>query len=293
MKLIFIVCILVGLFVFVFVVLLLIQCSKVLVGNVGVKFKFYGDGKGLLQELQLGCYWVGWGYDLYIFFIFIQNYIWICSVIEGLLNDELLIFQIVEGLLVNVDVGIIYYINLDKVIMIFQKYCKGVNEIIDIYLCNMVCDLLVKELSVLGIELVYGCGKVLLIQFVQDDVSQQVGLIGIVIEKIYWIGELCLLVMVVQLINVKIQVMQMVEQCKNEIVQVQVEVVKEVVMVEGKVKVQLVIVEVEVQVICMKGDVLCVNLDIIYMIVVEKWNGQLFKYIGGSLVLLIQLLEVK
>ena len=181
---------LVAIFVLALAALSLTQCSKVPAGNVGVKFKLYGDGKGSLQELQPGRYWVGWGYDLYTFPTFTQNYTWTQSATEGSPNDESLTFQTVEGLSVNADVGITYHINPDKVTTIFQKYRKGVNEITDIYLRNMVRDSLVKESSSLGIESVYGRGKASLIQSVQDDVDQQVGPTGIVIEKIYWIGEL-------------------------------------------------------------------------------------------------------
>lgn len=284
---------LVGLFVLALAALSLTQCSKVPAGNVGVKFKLYGNGKGSLQELQPGRYWVGWGYDLYTFPTFTQNYTWTRSATEGSPNDESLTFQTVEGLSVNADVGITYHINPDKVTTIFQKYRKGVNEITDIYLRNMVRDSLVKESSSLGIESVYGRGKASLIQSVQDDVSQQVGPTGIVIEKIYWIGELRLPATVVQSINAKIQATQMAEQRKNEIAQAQAEAAKEVAMAEGKAKAQLAIADAEAQAIRVKGDALRANPDIIHMTAVEKWNGQLPTYTGGSSVPLIQLPEAK
>lgn len=271
----------------------LTQCSKVPAGNVGVKFKLYGDGKGSLQELQPGRYWVGWGYDLYTFPTFTQNYTWTESATEGSPNDESLTFQTVEGLSVNADVGITYHINPDKVTTIFQKYRKGVNEITDIYLRNMVRDSLVKESSSLGIESVYGRGKASLIQSVQDDVDQQVGPTGIVIEKIYWIGELRLPPNVVQSINAKIQATQMAEQRNNEIAQAKAEAAKEVAMAEGKAKAQLTIAEAEAQAIRLKGDALRANPDIVQMTAVEKWNGQLPVYTGGGSVPLIQLPAAK
>ena len=293
MKSIFSALTLLGLILLALASLSLTQCSKVPAGNVGVKFKLYGDGKGSLQELPPGRYWVGWGYDLYTFPTFTQNYTWTRSATEGSPNDESLTFQTVEGLSVNADVGITYHINPDKVTTIFQKYRKGVNEITDIYLRNMVRDALVKEASVLGIESVYGRGKAALIQSVQDDVSQQVGPTGIVIEKIYWIGELRLPQTVVQSINAKIQATQMAEQRKNEIAQAQAEAAKEVAMAEGKAKAQLAIAEAEAQAIRMKGDALRANPDVIQMSAVDKWNGQLPMYTGGGSVPLIQLPEAK
>lgn len=271
----------------------LTQCSKVPAGNVGVKFKLYGDGKGSLQELQPGRYWVGWGYDLYTFPTFTQNYTWTRSATEGSPNDESLTFQTVEGLSVNADVGITYHINPDKVTTIFQKYRKGVNEITDIYLRNMVRDSLVKESSSLGIESVYGRGKASLIQSVQDDVDQQVLPTGIVIEKIYWIGELRLPPTVVASINAKIQATQMAEQRKNEIAQAQAEAAKEVAMAEGRAKAQLTIAGAEAQAIRLKGDALRANPNIIDMTAVEKWNGQLPTYTGGGAMPFIHVPENK
>lgn len=281
----------IGVFVVLLGALSLTQCSKVPAGNVGVKFKLYGDGKGSLQELQPGRYWVGWGYDLYTFPTFTQNYTWTKSATEGSVNDESLTFQTVEGLSVNADVGITYHIDPDKVTNIFQKYRKGVDEITDIYLRNMVRDSLVKESSTLGIESVYGRGKAVLIQSVQDDVAKEVQPTGIVIEKIYWIGELRLPQTVVASINAKIQATQMAEQRNNEIAQAQAEASKEVAVAEGRAKAQLAIAGAEAQAIKLKGDALRANPNVIDMAAIEKWNGQLPTYTGSGSVPFIRLPE--
>lgn len=284
---------LVGLFALLLAALSLTQCSKVPAGNVGVKFKLYGDGKGSLQELQPGRYWVGWGYDLYTFPTFTQNYTWTRDVNEGSPTDESLTFQTVEGLSVNADVGITYHIDPARVTTIFQKYRKGVDEITDIYLRNMVRDALVKEASTLGIESVYGRGKAVLIEAVQDDIARQVQPTGIVIEKIYWIGELRLPPTVVNSINAKIEATQKAEQRKNEIAQAQAEAAKEVAIAEGQAKAQLAIATAEAQAIRMKGDALRANPNVIDMTAVEKWNGQLPSYTGGGAMPFIRLPQTK
>ena len=272
--------------------LLLAACSKVPAGNVGVKFQMYGDGKGALQELPPGRYWVGWGYELYTFPTYTQTYTFTRSASEGRPVDESLSFQTSQGLTVNADVGITYHIDPARVTLIFQKYRKGIDEITDVYLRNMVRDALVKQAAGLDIESVYGRGKANLIEAVQRDVSDEVAPVGIVVEKIYWIGELRLPENVVQSINAKIQATQMAEQRKNEIAQAQAEAAKEVAMAEGKAKAQLAIAEAEAQAIRVKGDALRANPDIIHMTAVEKWNGQLPTYTGGA-VPLIQLTEAK
>lgn len=83
----------------------------------------------------------------------------------------------------------------------------------------MVRDALVKRASTLGIESVYGAGKATLIEQVQSDVAQQTADIGIIIEKIYWVGTLGLPGNVVGAINAKIQATQMAVQRQNEVAQ--------------------------------------------------------------------------
>jgi len=154
--------------------LLLAACDKVPAGHVGVKFQLYGDGKGALQELPPGRYWVGWGYEMYTFPTFTQTYTFTRSSNEGRPVDESLSFQTAQGLIVNADVGITYHVDPGKVTLIFQKYRKGIDEITDVYLRNMVRDALVKEAANLDIESVYGKGKAHLIDAVQNDVAAEV-----------------------------------------------------------------------------------------------------------------------
>jgi regulator of protease activity HflC (stomatin/prohibitin superfamily) len=264
-------------------VLLLAACSKVPAGNVGVKFQMYGDGKGSLQELPPGRYWVGWGYEMYTFPTFTQTYTFTRSSNEGRPVDESISFQTSQGLTVNADVGITYHIDPGKVTLIFQKYRKGIDEITDVYLRNMVRDALVKEAASLDIESVYGKGKANLIEAVQRDVSDEVGPVGIVMEKIYWIGELRLPETVVQSINAKIQATQMAEQRQNEVAQAQAEAQKVEAEAQGQAQARITIAEAEAKAIALKGEALRQNPNVVQMSAIEKWDGRLPTYSGGAL----------
>jgi len=171
--------------------LMLTGCSKVPAGNVGIKVYLLGTDKGVdSEELGPGRYWIGVNEELFIFPIFTQNYVWTKNPAEGSENDESISFQTVEGMEVNADIGISYSIAKDKVNTVFQKYRKGIGEITDIYLRNMVRDAFVSEASVLEIESVYGKGKSDLLADVEQKVKEQVEPLGILIERIYFIGSL-------------------------------------------------------------------------------------------------------
>jgi regulator of protease activity HflC (stomatin/prohibitin superfamily) len=255
---------------------LMAACSKVPAGNVGVKFDLYGGDKGVqTQELPPGRYYIGWNEELYTFPTFTQTYNWTASSTEGSRNDESLTFGTIEGLSVNADVGITYHIAPDKVTKLFQKYRKGVDEITDIYLRNMVRDSLVKEASSIGVESVYGRGKADLIDAVQKDVAAQVNDIGIVIEKVYWIGNLRLPDNVTKAINSKIQATQMAEQRTNEVKQAEAEAQKEVAVANGQAASKLALATAEAKAITLRGDALRNNPGVAQLNWIEKWDGKL------------------
>lgn len=254
----------------------LAACSKVPAGNVGVKVYLLGTSKGVdTEELGPGRYWIGYNEDLYLFPTFTQNYVWTRTVSEGSREDESITFQTTEGLSVNADVGISYHIAPDRVSDIFQKYRKGVNEITDIYLRNMVRDALVIESSKLPMEMVYGAGKAELIDAVEKSVREQVGPIGIEVEKIYWIGDLRLPQTVIAALNAKIEATQKAQQRRNEVEQAKAEADKRIESARGERESQILIAQGEAEAIRIKGDALRKNPELLQLSAIEQWDGVL------------------
>jgi hypothetical protein len=166
-------------------------CRKVPAGNVGVKVYLLGGSKGVdVESLSPGRYWVGFNEELYLFPTYTVTYPWTKSLVEGAEKDESITFQTKEGLSVNADVGISYSIKPDKAAAVFQKYRKGIEEITDTFLRNMVRDAFVEMSSSRPVESVYGEGKADLIKGIEDKVRDQCEPIGLTIEKIYFISDL-------------------------------------------------------------------------------------------------------
>lgn len=260
-------------------------CSKVPAGNVGVKAYLLGNSKGVdTEELGPGRYWIGMNEELYLFPTFTQNYTWTRAPDETGNENEELGFQTVEGLAVTADVGISYRIDPDKAALIFQKYRKGVNEITDVYLRNMVRDSLVKNASNMAVESVYGAGKTKLIEQVQKDVQAQVSPIGIIVEKVYWVGELRLPEVVAGSINAKIRATQMAQQRQNEVAQARAEADKVIEVARGTAESNLAIARAEAEAIKIKGEALAQNPNILRMTALEKWNGVLPRITGAGAV---------
>lgn len=197
------------------IVLATAACTPVPAGNVGVKFDLYGGDKGVTGEVVgPGKYWLGWNEEMYLFPTFTQNYTWIYDERNG---DESISFQDKEGTVINADVGISYAVRADKADSVFQKYRKGVDEITDVYLRNMVRDAINSETALMDASDIYGGGKEKLMERVTKRIRDQVGPLGLEVEKIYWIGAMRLPDNIVKAINAKIEATQKAQQRENEL----------------------------------------------------------------------------
>lgn len=192
--------------------------EKVPAGHVGVKVYLLGTSKGIdIEELPVGRYWIGWNEELYQFPTFTQNYVWTAGADPGSETNEAITFQDSNGLSISADVGISYHIDAEKVDVVFQKYRRGVEEITDIYLRNMVRDALVRGASKIPVDQIYSTKKEFLIDQALEDVRRQVADIGIVVEKLYWIGSMGLPPQVMESINSKVQATQTAMLRENQI----------------------------------------------------------------------------
>ena len=259
----------------------LAACSYVPAGNVGVKVNMLGGDKGVDSEVVgVGRYWLGMNEELYLFPTFMQNYVWTAGVDEGSPNDESISFQTADGMTANADIGISYSIDPEKVSIIFQTYRRGVEEITDTFLRNMVRDALVKQASNKPIEYVYGAGKADLIAAVQKDVSDQVGSLGIIIGKIYWIGEIRLPPTVIDSINAKNAATQMAQQRQNEVAQAKAEADKKIEDARGVAESILRVADAQAKANKLLADSL--TAEFVQYQAITKWNGELPKMTGSS-----------
>jgi len=263
--------------------LFLAGCSDVPSGYVGIKVNLLGSDKGVdSQELGTGRYWIGVNEKLFIFPMFTQTNVWTKDKNEGSPNDDSMTFQTIEGLDVNADLGITYSLDPKKVSLIFQKYRKGIEEITNTVLRSMVRDALINAASTKQIESVYGSKKADLIKEVEDVVRKQSAEVGIIIEKVYWIGSLRLPPSIINSINAKAAASQLTAQREQEIQQSKAEAEKLVAEAQGKADSQLAIAKANAQAINIEGDALRNNPSVIELRKIEKWNGELPQIVGST-----------
>jgi regulator of protease activity HflC (stomatin/prohibitin superfamily) len=257
-------------------------CSKVTSGNVGVKVNLLGSDKGVAQEvLGPGRYWIGMNEELYIFPTYQQNYTWTQEPdSSGDTTDESITFQTKEGMAVNVDIGISYSVNPDKVSELFQKYRKGVDEITDLVLRNAVRDALNEIGSSLSVEEAYSTKKTELMASVQSRVSDEFKGIGIIVENLYLIGTMRLPANVTAALNSKIEATQKAQQRENELRESEAQAKKEVAQAEGQAKATILRAQAEAQANKLKLQTL--TKELIQYEAVQKWNGELSQVMGSG-----------
>lgn len=265
----------------VFALAALAACDQVPVGYVGIKVHQLGGSKGVDQEVVTpGRVWVGWNEVLFVFPTFTQNYMWDAAKTKESPGDESITFQTREGLNVNSDIGIQYTLKPDKIPYIFQRYRRGITEITNVFLRNEVRDALVNEASKMEVESIYGVGKSAFIDAVEKSVREKVEPQGIIVEKIYVIGEFRLPPNVVQSINAKIAATQMAQQRENEVRQAKAEADKSIEAARGRA--ESVRIEAEAQAKANRMLAESVSDSLIQFQAVQKWDGNLPQVVGGA-----------
>ena len=192
--------------------------STVEAGYVGVKVNKLGGDKGIdHQEVGVGYHVLSWNETLYKYPVFQQNYVWTADKREGSENDESITFQTAEGLSVRGDFGVSYSLIPDSIDTLFGRYRRGINEITDTFLRNMVRDALNQIGGTMEVESVYGGGKHELMTRVEAMVQDQVTDLGIIIDRIYIIDKLELPDQVFQALNRKVAQTQKAQERENQI----------------------------------------------------------------------------
>lgn len=208
--------------------------STVPAGYRGIKVYLLGNRKGVeSKQLGVGAYFLGFNQKIYTFPVFQQNYVWRDETQQRGVDNSIN-FQSKEGLDVRGDFGISYSILADSVPAIFQKYRRGIDEITNIFLKNMVRDALNTAASRMPIESIYGIHKKDLLLRVDSMVTLQTRKYGIIIDRIYTIGELHLPASIESAINDKLEANQRSQQAQNEVKAVEAEATKKIARSKGE-----------------------------------------------------------
>ena len=206
------------------------SCAKVEAGYVGVRVNLLGGNKGVDSEvLGVGRYWIGWNQELYLFPTFQQTAAW-----QGQREHGAFQFQSREGLSLSADVSLSFTVNPNMVSVLFQKYRKGIEEITNVYLYNMIRDVMVQAASSRTAESMYGDGKSDFLAEINQLVREKMQPIGINIDYIAIVGNVWLPRNVKAAIDEKVKAGQLAAQRETEVATAKAEADKTVATAEGE-----------------------------------------------------------
>lgn len=258
--------------------LMLGACSKVPAGNVGVIVNLYGSEKGVSErEVGVGRYWLGWNEELYLFPTFTQNDTW--QKTER--KDESITFQTgKDGMALNADFGITFRVDPTKVAVLFQTYRKGIEEISDTYLRNLVRDSVNERAADMTADDAYGRKKNELVDGVEGDVRRAVEAKGIVVEKVYLVGEIRLPPQVKAALDLKNTAFQATLQRQQEIEKAKAE--AEIKIAEARGIAEGLLLRSKAEADANKLVSASITPELVRYRSIDKWDGALPRLIGAS-----------
>lgn len=280
-------------FVLLGVLLVMSSCSsgytKVPAGYEGVKINTLGTDKSDLTIVGVGRqFYNPYKYEIELFPLFKQNYVWTADSNEQSTANESITFQSKESLTFNADVGISYQVNRGYSDKLFETYRKGVEEITDVDMRNSVRDAFNRLGSKRSVEGIYGEGKADFIAAVQADVAEYWEP-SITVHKIYLVGEMRPPKAVKNAIAAKIEATQIAQQRRNEVEQTKAEADKKIAKARGDKESAIMRAEGEAKAIALIERQLSKSPRYIEYIKVNKWNGELPQIVGSSAIPMINM----
>lgn len=274
--------------------------QKVPAGYEGVKINTLGGGKGAVKTVGVGRHFYSPKYEMYLFPLFKQNYVWTKDNQEASVNDESISFQSKESLSFNTDIGISMSVNPGASAKLYIDYHKGIKEIRDIDVRNSVRDAFNRLGSKRSVEQIYGEGKADFMKEVSDDVHDFWTKQGITIHKLYLVGGMRPPKEVRQSITKKIQATQIAQQRRNEIEQTRAEAQKKIAAANGNAKSRNIIADAEAYQIEAKAKAEAEAVSLIQKqlgrsplyidyIKAQKWDGKLPQMVGSGAVPMINI----
>ncbi|QIG65853.1 HflK-like protein [Ochrobactrum phage vB_OspM_OC] len=252
-------------------------CGWVNPGEVGIMVNKYGDDteRGVPKEvLPVGWYLTFPTKTLYTFptFTVTKQY------------DEFDI-QADQGVSAKARIGVTFSVEQDKVPLLFQKYRKGVDEISEIQLRQLLYSAMNTSASRMSIEDIIGPKKADLLKATEERLRSQVGPYGINIESVNILSEIVPPDVVKDSINEKIIAQQKSITRNNEIETTKAEAEKNRIEAKGLADAAVEKAEAEAKAITIRGEAIRKNPELITLEAIQRWNGQMpatLGYVGNA-----------
>jgi regulator of protease activity HflC (stomatin/prohibitin superfamily) len=264
--------------------LVLMSCSRVDPGYVGVKVKVLGQNKGVQPVvLETGRYWMGRLYELYTYPTYMNIYPFTLAPTEGSESDEALRFQSIEGITCNVDIAVSCHADPAKAATVFVTFKKEMIDIIKLYVRQDLSNYLIDYASKLRVDQLYSVEKMDMLNFAKAELTKKYAISGIIIDDLSYKSDIRFPQAVQDAIIAKIEAIQLATQKQNEIVQAEADAKKAVAKAEGEAQSLLRVAEAQAKANNLLSN--SITATLVNYELAKKWNGTSPTYSGNGSVL--------
>ena len=240
------------------------SCSldRVSSGHVGVRVNNIGSGAGVSKDaLGVGWYFTPPGTTIYEYPIYTSNHTWS--------GEQSFTFQDKNRLSISAPVSIAYRADPRKAPILFQKYRVDMDGILEGALRNTIRNNLVTIASTMSVEEIYGPRKAELIERTRQMSAQYLGQYGMVIEQLYWAGNIALPENIQRQINQRVANEQEALAAQATVATKEAEARAAVAAARGRAE------ALAVEQAAIRG-----NPAVLELRAIEKWDGKLPTYVG-------------
>lgn len=246
--------------------------AKVSNGYTGVVVNMMGSDKGVDPvEVGVGWKWLTWNEEMFKFPTFNQNF-----------SLGVVKFQDTDGMTLSAPIGVTLRAAPGAAPLLFKTYRKGMNEIINVNVPQVVLSNLNNDAAKLTADKIYSENKQAFFKGVEEKVQQHFAERGLVIESLYITGEIGLPEKIRNRIDAKVEAVQMTIQRQNEVEQVKAEADKIREQAKGEKDASISRAEGEAQSLNIRGEALRKNPGVVELNAIEKWDGKLPTMMGGN-----------
>jgi regulator of protease activity HflC (stomatin/prohibitin superfamily) len=244
--------------------------ARVQPGNVGIRVNNIAGGVSP-DSLGVGWYFAPPGTHIYEYPVFTRTYTWTSNTNEQSSLDERFNFQDKNGLALSADVAVSYHVDPTHASILFQRYRTDMDAIIAGPLRNAIRNAIVERAAQLGVEEIYGTHKSELAATALKRVQAFFAPVGLQVEQLYWAGNIAVPEQVLAQINTKIANEQAALAAQANVATAKANSDARIAKAKG-----------DAESIQVEAEAIRTNPEIVKLRAVEKWNGQLPTYVGGS-----------
>jgi regulator of protease activity HflC (stomatin/prohibitin superfamily) len=276
-------------------------CETIEPGYVGIKVNQWGTDRGVDQyPILVGrVSYNSVSEKIYKFPVYLQNYPWTASPLEGAPHDESLSFASKEGLALGADISIQYAFDQTKIAHLFVEFKADADHIRDGFLHQVVRDELNRMASELPVMDILGPKKQELIDKTRASIQKIAGPKGIRVESLSFLSEIrpkdekvkAAISNVVESLQQSVQAENLVRRKKAEADQ-QIETARglaesEVLKAEAEAK--AILAKARAQAEANKLQAQSLSPELLQFMAIEKWKGDLPQMMGSGALPFIQL----